>query len=167
MLTLAKMSEKRASVVAAQTMRRMVIGPDDIGNVPDDIKLDLAVPMLKLNRNSKLITYMGHVPRGRSINILLYCMRLGPTDVSAMSIIDAAEDMANAPEAERKIAAEGLQNVIEYIEVTQLRGGVKGKDWRYYPMWKALQTRAGKAMLKVYKPEKAPIPEFDDLDLDF
>ena len=34
-------------------------------------------------------------------------------------------------------------------------------------VWKALQARAGKVLLKVYKPGAAPIPEFDPLDLDF
>lgn len=167
MLTLAKTSSEHAPIVAEQTMRRMVVGPDDIDKVPDDLKMDLASPMLKLDRNPKLITYLGKVHTGRSINALMRCMRLGPADISAQAIISAAERMENAPAAERKIAADGLQNVIEYIEVTQLRGGIEGKDWRTYPMWKALQARAGKAMLKVHKPEKAPIPEFDDLELDF
>ena len=36
-----------------------------------------------------------------------------------------------------------------------------------YPMWKALQTRAGKAMLKVHNPKQVAIPVFDDDDLDF
>ncbi len=68
--------------------------------------------------------------------------------------------------ADAKIAAEAIQDVIEYIEVTQLRGGAEGKDWRDYPKWKALQARAGKALLKVHKPEADPIPTFDPLDLD-
>ena len=36
---------------------------------------------------------------------------------------------------------------------------------KYY-IWKALQARAGKALLKVHKPEAEAIPEFDSLDLD-
>ena len=32
---------------------------------------------------------------------------------------------------------------------------------------KGLQARAGKVLLKVHQPSKAPIEEFDDLDLDF
>ena len=56
--------------------------------------------------------------------------------------------------------------MIEYIEVTQLRGGVEGKDFREYPRWKALQARAGKLLLKFYQPEAARIPEFDPLDLE-
>jgi hypothetical protein len=35
-----------------------------------------------------------------------------------------------------------------------------------YPMWKVLQARAGKALLKVHKPEEAPIEGFDPLELD-
>ena len=70
--------------------------------------------------------------------------------------------------ADSKIAAKALQDVIEYIEVTRLRGGIKAhmdKDDKYTE-WKALQARAGKALLKFHKPETAPIPTFDGLDLD-
>ena len=62
--------------------------------------------------------------------------------------------------------ADALKDAIEYIEVTQLRGGPEAHDYRTYPMWKTLSERAGKALLKVFKPETAPLPEFDDLDLD-
>jgi hypothetical protein len=36
-----------------------------------------------------------------------------------------------------------------------------------YLEWQALQARAGKALLKVKQPDRAPIPAFNDLDLDF
>ena len=54
------------------------------------------------------------------------------------------------------------------MEVNYLRGGVKAhmdKDDNYTE-WKALQARAGKVLLKIHKPETAPIPTFDGLDLD-
>ena len=35
-----------------------------------------------------------------------------------------------------------------------------------YLGWKALQARAGKVLLKVHKPDTAPIPTFDPLELD-
>jgi len=54
----------------------------------------------------------------------------------------------------------------EYIEVTQLRGDPKDKDFREYPKWKSLQARAGKVLLKVYQPEAEPIPTFDLLDFE-
>ncbi len=34
-----------------------------------------------------------------------------------------------------------------------------------YPMWKSLQARAGKTLLKLHKPETTPIPGFDSLEL--
>jgi hypothetical protein len=95
----------------------------------------------------------------------MYCLRKGvPT--AANSLITVAEGLKNPSTADGKIAAKSLQDVIEYIEVTQLRGGVAGKDWRYYPKWKILQARAGKVLLKVHKPEEAPIDGFDPLELD-
>jgi len=96
----------------------------------------------------------------------MYCLENGVSN-AAKSLVSCAEGMGELSPSDAKIAVESLQNVMEYIEVTQLRGGVAGKDFRYYPMWKALQARAGKVLLKVHKPEKAPIPEFNDLDLDF
>ena len=39
------------------------------------------------------------------------------------------------------------------------------KEDNYYG-WKALQVRAGKALLKVHKPEEEAIPDFDPLELD-
>jgi hypothetical protein len=73
--------------------------------------------------------------------------------------------MENLPPADAKIAAKALQDVIEYIEVTRLRGGIEAhmdKDDKYLE-WKALQARAGKALLKFHKPEAAPIEGFDPL----
>ena len=63
-------------------------------------------------------------------------------------------------------AGDALRNVIEYIEVTYLRGGPEGKDVKLYVKYKALQARAGKALLKVDKPEAAPIPTFDPLEFE-
>ncbi len=74
--------------------------------------------------------------------------------------------MGKLSAADSKIAAESLQDLIEYIEVTQLRGGVSGKDFREYPVWKSLQARAGKVLLKVHKPQEAPIEGFDPLELE-
>lgn len=67
-----------------------------------------------------------------------------------------------------KIAAKAIRDVIEYIEVSHLRGGPEAHSTvqdNYYG-WKALQARAGKVLLKIHKPEAAPIPTFDPLDLE-
>jgi hypothetical protein len=86
--------------------------------------------------------------------------------MSAESVIANAEAMQDLPPADAKIVAKALQDVMEFIEVTQLRGGVDGKDYREYPGAKALQARAGKALVRFHKPEAAPITGFKDGDLD-
>ena len=101
-----------------------------------------------------------------SIQTLLAVMKKGSTDVSADSIVDCAEGIERPSAADRAVVVEALTEVIQFIEVTQLRGGVEGKDALTYPKWKALQARAGKALLKVHQPNKAPIPTLENMDLD-
>ena len=158
---------ERAARIAAVSTRRMVIGPDGVGTLSDTAKMDFAEPVLKMVLDEKLITYLGRVRTGRSILALRDAMKRGALDHATLSIITAAEGMAKAPAADREFAADALRDVIEYIEVTQLRGGPEAHDWREYPRWKTTSERAGRALLKVFQPEKAPLPEFDDLDLDF
>ena len=76
--------------------------------------------------------------------------------------------MEKKPEAERAIAAEVLTSVIDYIEVTKLRGGYAAHSDKEdnYAGWKTTQAMAGRALLKVHKPKAAPIPTFNDKDLD-
>ena len=95
----------------------------------------------------------------------MYCLEKGVRR-AADSLVTCAEGMGKLSSADSKIAAKAVRDVMEYIEVTQLRGGIDGKDFREYPRWKALQIRAGKALLKIHKPEAAPIPSFDPLDLE-
>ena len=97
----------------------------------------------------------------------MYCLEKG-VESAAESLITNAEGMENLSPADAKIAAKSLQDVIEYIEVTRLRGGVSAHMNKEdnYTVWKTLQARAGKALLKVHQPETAPIPGFDPLDLD-
>ena len=157
---------ERAERIANVGARRLVIGPDGIGTLTDDEKMDFAGPLLKMVLDKKLITYLARVRTGRCMIALQDAMRRGAVDTATVSIIAAAEGMAEAPAKDRERAADALKDVIEYIEVTQLRGGPEAHDHRYYPMWKTRSERAGKALLKVFKPETAPLPEFDDLDLD-
>jgi len=158
---------QRAEVVAGESVRRMVIGSDDIGNLSSEQQLDFADPLLKMVRNPKVVTYLGHLHSGRSARILQRCMRLGGvTSIAAESIIAATTGMENAPEADRKLAATALIDAIEYIEVTHIRGGGMANDPKSYAMWKARSAQAGKNLLKLDKPGKSPIPEFSDTDLD-
>ena len=155
----------RAKLVGAQAVRRMVVGPKGYGDITSSEALDFADAILRLNLDLRIVKYLGHIHEARAMKTLMYCLRKGiPT--AANSLISVAEGLKNPSSADRKIAAKSLQDVIEYIEVTQLRGGVAGKDYRYYPFWKTLQARAGKVLLKVHKPEEEAIEGFDPLELD-
>ena len=127
--------------------------------------MDFAEPMIKLDMNKRMVEFLGNVHSARALRALLYCLENGVRS-AAESLVWNAETAPGYSPADSKIAAETLRNVIEFIEVTQLRGGAAGKDFRSYPKWKALQARAGKVLLKVHQPEAEPIPTFDLLDLD-
>jgi len=167
MLDLAATDQRIAQAVASHSIRRMVLGPKGFGDITSDQKLDFAEAMLKLALDRKLIQYLGGVHEARSLRALMYCLEKG-VESAADSLVACAEGMNKLSAKDTKIAAQSLQDVIEYIEVTRLRGGVKAhmdKDDRYTE-WKALQARAGKVLLKVHKPEEAPIPEFDPLEFE-
>lgn len=167
MLELAAASPKRAQIVAASSARRMVIGPKGYNDISSTARMDFADAMLKHHLEPTIIKLLGQIHEARALATLMVCLKLG-VGTAAESLIANAEGMKNLSPADAKTAAKALQDVIEYIEVTRLRGGVKAhmnKDDRYTE-WKTLQARAGKALLKFHKPEKAPIPTFDDLDLD-
>ena len=122
--------------------------------------------MLKLSLDTRLVKYLGHIHEARALRALMFCLEKGVSS-AAESLIVSAEGMEKLSPVDSKIAAKSLQDVIEYIEVTRLRGGVQAhmdKDENYTER-KALQARAGKVLLKVHKPETAPIPGFDSLDL--
>jgi hypothetical protein len=129
--------------------------------------MDFAEPMLKLTLDPGLISYMSHIHEARALRTLMYCLEQGVSSAAA-NLITSAEGIKDLTPADAKIAAKALQDVIEYIEVTRLRGGVTAhmnKEDKYTE-WKALQARAGKALLRFHQPEKAPIPGFDSLDID-
>jgi hypothetical protein len=131
--------------------------------------VDFARAVLDMKLDDRLIQYLGKVHTGRSIQLLFDVMKLTDrTELAAQSIISAADGMEKPPEDEAQIAADALAQVIEYIEVTRLRGGMAAhmdKDDNYLG-WKEIQARAGKALVKVHKPQKAPIPTLDDMQLD-
>ncbi|MFN4806305.1 MAG: hypothetical protein ACK5LH_10025, partial [Akkermansiaceae bacterium] len=117
--------------------------------------------------DNHLIAYLGHVHDPRALRALMFCLQKGVSG-AATSLISAAEGLDKLSKADAAIAAKALQDVIEYIEVTKLRGGAAAHmsvDDNYVG-WKALQARAGKVLLKVHKPDTAPIPTFDPLELD-
>jgi HEAT repeat protein len=167
MLDMAASDSRTAKIVGAYSMRRMVIGPKGYGDLTTDQKMDFAEAMLKMALDRKLIQYLGQVYEARALRALMYCLEKG-VESAADSLVACAEGMESLSAKDAKIAAQSLQDVIEYIEVTRLRGGIKAhmdKDDKYLE-WKALQARAGKVLLKVHKPEEAPIPEFDPLEFE-
>jgi hypothetical protein len=166
MLDLAAASPKRAAIVAPHSVRRMVIGPKGYGDISSSARMDFADAMLKITLEPRIVKLLGSIHEARALTTLMFCLEKGVAS-AAESLITNAEGMENLSSSDAKIAAKALQDVIEYIEVTRLRGGVKAhmdKDDKYTE-WKALQARAGKVLLKVHKPEEAPIPGFDPLEL--
>lgn len=163
----------RAAIAAKVGVRRMLIGPDGIGTLTPKQQLDYAEPILNTVLDESTITFLGGIRTGRSAWVLQRAMRKGATTSAARSIIDVTSDLKDTTPADRKLAVAALIDTIEFIEVTQLRGGVaaamkKRKEERgAYAMWKSLSAQAGKNLLKLDKPGKAPLPTFNDLDLDF
>jgi hypothetical protein len=167
MIELAAANTKRAVIVSPHAFRRMVIGPKGYGDITGTQSVDFADAMLKITLEPRIVKLLGTIHEARALTTLMFCLEKGVSS-AAESLIANAEGMEKLSPSDSKIAAKALQDVIEYIEVTRLRGGVKahmGKDDNYTG-WKALQARAGKVLLKVHKPESAPIPSFDTLDLD-
>jgi len=167
LIQLAKQDKNLRDVVAANSVYRMV-GRNGAGDVTDTQRMDFAEPMLKIKPDNRLIAYLGKVYTGRAVKALFDVMKLGNTEAAVKAIINAAENMEKKPEADRIMAAEALTSVIEYIEVTRVRGGYAAhtdKDEKYAE-WKTTQAEAGRALLKVHKPKAAPIPTFNDKDLD-
>jgi HEAT repeat protein len=160
----------RGKVAARHGVRRMVIGTDDIGNLSNKQRLDYAEPLLNMVTDRATITYIGRIRSGRCAKILQRTMRKGgATDVAAQSIIKATDNLEKAPPADLKLAISALIDTIEYIEVTQLRGGgmTSVERSKSYIIWKALSARAGKNLLKINKlTKKEPLPDFGDPDLD-
>jgi hypothetical protein len=167
MVELAAASPKRAQIVSPHAYRRMVIGPKGYGDITGTQSIDFADAMLKITLEPNIVKLLGYIHEARALNSLMFCLRKGVAS-AAESLITNAEGMEKLSAADAKIAAKAIQDVIEYIEVTRLRGGVTAhmnKDDNY-AQWKELQARAGKVLLKIHKPETAPIPGFDPLDLD-
>jgi hypothetical protein len=167
LLDTAASDPKRAVIVGNHAARRMAIGPKGFGDISNAEAVAFADALLKFNLSDDVVVYLGMIPDARAMNSLMFCLQKGVTR-AAESLIACAEGLDKLPPADAKIAATALQGTIEYIEVTRLRGGMKahmGVDDRY-TYWKALQARAGKALLKYLKPESSPIPTFDTLELD-
>ena len=165
LLRLAKADKAKAPIVAAQSSRRMVLGPKGFGDRTDDQRIAFAGGILQLATDTRLVTFLGRMGSPRAMPLLVNELRKG-FKPAAESVVTNAEAMNNLPPADAAIVAQALRDVMEYLEVTVLRGGPDGKDFREYPVAKALQARAGQALVKVHKPEAAPIQGFQGIDID-
>ena len=161
--------KRRASFTAKQCVRRMVVSPDIPGQRPVKEQLDYAEAVLDQVLDSTTIAYLGRIRTGRCAFILQRAMRRGATKSAPQAIIHATSDLTDAPEADRKLAVSALIDTIEFIEVTYLRGGATEQmrdNLMKYAKWKEISVQAGKNLLKLDQTDKAPLPEFDDFDLD-
>jgi hypothetical protein len=165
LLRLAKSDKAKAPIVAAESVRRMVLGPKGFGDRTDDQRIAFAGGILPLAGDIRLVTFLGRMGSPRAMPLLVNELRKG-FKPAAESVVTNAEAMKNLPPADAAIVAQALRDVMEYLEVTVLRGGPEGKDFREYPGAKALQARAGQALVKVHKPEAAPIQGFQGIDID-
>ena len=166
LLEIAASGKTAAKIAGAQSARRMVIGPKGFGDVTSAARLDFADAMLARVLDPHLVSYLGNIHEARALRTLASCLRQG-VQSAAESMIRSAEGMSKLPPADAQIAATALKDVIEFIEVNKLRGGLEkhmSKDDNYVG-WKALQARAGKALLKFHNPGAAPIKGFDYLEL--
>ena len=166
LLDIAASGKNAAAIAGAHAARRMVIGPKGYGDVTPAARMDFADAMLVHVLDLRLISYLGHIHEARALRTLASCLRKG-VQSAAESLISSAEGMNKIAPTDAEIASKALQDVIEFIEITKLRGGMEkhmGKDDNYVG-WKALQARAGKALLKFHNPESAPISGFDSLEL--
>ncbi len=164
----------RAEIAAKEGVRRMVIGPQGLGQRPIESQLDYAQAVLEMLLNDDTIAYLGRIKTGRCAFILQKAMRRGAPASAAQAIIQATSDLSKADKKDRQLAESVLVDVIEFIEVTYIRGTSadfvkKSKDEQMlYLSWKMISAQAGKNLLKLTEQkEPAPLPEFDDRDLDF
>lgn len=169
LLRIAGTDKESAKIVGAESVRRLVLGPKGFADLTNSDRMDFAEPMLKLDMNLGLIKFLGQVHDARALRALMYCLEKGVSN-AAESLVTNAEGIEkdSMSAADGKIAVKALQDVMEYMEVAHLRGGPAAhmkKEDNYYG-WKALQARAGKAMLKLHQPEAAPIPTIDPLLID-
>ncbi|MFZ9935499.1 MAG: DUF6288 domain-containing protein [Luteolibacter sp.] len=169
MLRIAATDKESAAIVGAQAVRRLVLGPKGFGDLTDSERMDFAEPMLKHHMDDALIRFLGRVHDARALRALMDCLKKGVSNAAA-SLVTNAEGLnpADLSNTDNQIAVKALRDVMEYMEVVHLRGGPTAhmdKDDNYVG-WKALQARAGKAMLKIHQPDKAPIPTIDPLLFD-
>ena len=172
MLELMKVNDRLRDEVAAVSVHRMV-GANGMGNLSDKERVAFARKILNMKFDTRLITFLGSVHTGSSLDLLFEIMKNSKDNraMAAKSVMNCLEGFYKPSRSDAKLALHVVTQLIEYIEVTHLRGGAtkQVKNWREaagYADWKALQSRAAEVLLKLHNPKEAELPQFDDLDLD-
>ncbi len=180
MLKLIKIGVTHRDTVAKLGVHRMV-GRKGMGDVSDKDRVSFGREILNMKYDPHLISFFGRVYTAQSMQLLYDVMKKGggesfyghgtSTEIAAKALIACAEGVENPSKEDSALAAQVLADLVEYIEVTHLRGGYKEhvkshRDAGPYMAWQGLQARAGQALLKFHKPKERTIPTFDDVDLD-
>lgn len=165
---------KRLRLAGDEGVRRMVISEQGPGKRPTGEQLDYAETVLKATLHDKTISYLGRIKTGRCAYILQDAMRRGAPASAGQAIIEATRDLTDATKKDQAFAEKALVDVIEFIEVTYIRGTADDyldktiDEQRAYMKWKVISAEAGKNLLNLTQSkEPDPLPEFDDTDLDF
>ncbi|MFK7790786.1 MAG: HEAT repeat domain-containing protein, partial [Phycisphaeraceae bacterium] len=169
-----RVAAARTEYAADEGIRRMVIAKQGLGKRPIEEQLDYAETVLKTVLNKDTLEYLGRIKTGRCAYILQDAMRRGAPASAGQAIVEATADLSNASKKDKQLGESALVDVIEFIEVTYIRG--TAEDYldkhvdaqRRYIRWKTISAQAGKNLLKLTNSkEPEPLPEFDDSDLDF
>ena len=174
MVTLVKKSKAHCDAVAQLAVHRMV-GAHGVTDVTDRERVWFARKILFMKYDGDLIKFLGWVYTADSMQLLFDVMKRGgsagryvtATELATQAIIDCSEGMKQPSIEQRELATEVLTEVIEYVEVTYLRGGITGSGLKpeLYLRWQSLQVRAAKELLRFHNPEEDPIEEFEDIEL--
>lgn len=175
MVTLVKMGKAQRDAVAPLAAHRMV-GPHGVTDVTDRERTWFARKIMNETYDADLIRFIGWVYTADAMQLLFDVMKKGgsdgryvtATELAAEAVINCSEGMKRPTAEQRELATEILTQVVEYIEVTYLRGGMADSSLKPmdYVRWKNLQTRAAQELLRFHDPKATPIEEFDDIQLD-
>jgi len=179
MLALLKTNNQIRDDVAALAAHRM-IGSKRLADMTDKQRVAVARQVMAMKVSSELVEFLGWIPTAQSLELLMEVMKAGKgagrpsenRDTAVKSMMGALEVFQAESKADARLASEVVTQLIEYIEVTHLRGGadthVKGwRDAHGYAQWKAMQSRAAAILLSLGDTQEADTPSLDDPDLDF
>lgn len=172
MLKLLAVNEAVRDAVAPLFIHRMLT-PKGWNDVTDEERVRLARSVLNLKFDEGVITLLGRTHTAASLQLLYDIMKVKPEMVATV-LVECAEGINKPSKTEAKLAKEVLTEAIEFMEVTWLRQGpimvtkgrAKGQISSEYLARKALQARAGKALLNFAAPETDAGATMEGIDFD-